>query len=150
VAELGEGPTELRDGPRHTAGVLIHNGGPGLEAVATMQNEDLLVFVVSPDENSASPPNSPENNFFSLTLSVTIGGRLACFADTRVQLATAVHSNTSATAHAYIATASVGMKEKTASGPNAISFESCIAHPLVRLRCAILSILSSRHKKNAA
>ncbi len=68
---------------------------------------------MSPAANSASPPNSPENSFFSLTLSVTIGGRLACLADTRLQPATAVHSNTSATAHAYFAEASVGTRQKT-------------------------------------
>jgi len=100
VSELRVCPTQIGDRHRHLTRILGHDCGPRKERVPAVEDDHIFILVGIAGVKQALPPNNPENNLFSLTLSVTNGGRLACWADTRWQPAMGVHSKISATEQA--------------------------------------------------
>ena len=151
VTELCKGPAQIGDRTRHLTGILVDDRRPGLQALPAVKDEDPFFFVDVPLPRTVRRAEQPENSFFSLTSSVTIGGRLACRADTRLQPAMAVHSNTSATAHAYFADASVETRLKTCKHSRRHDLRESHRLPFPwTSQAPSCRSWSSRHKKNAA
>src|SRR5262249_10881273 len=78
-----------------------------------------------------SPPNKPENNLFSFTFSVMVGGKLACSAVTGAQ-PPGVHSKIWITEQPKSAIAGIGSKQIAASRARDITLENRITLLLAR------------------
>jgi hypothetical protein len=81
---MGVGPADIGDRHGHLARILGHDSGPRQEAMPSMEDEHLRVFVDIPGLNRPSPPQGKDPRplhrlplHYAASSYFTVGGRLS-------------------------------------------------------------------------